>query len=53
MPENERLSGSIDQIDLAFVEREATPRFLMKLSTILYRTTVTGLPVLLSYNSRT
>ncbi len=36
MPENERLSGSIDQIDLAFVEREATPRFLMKLSIQLH-----------------
>jgi len=32
MPENASLSGSIDQIDLDFVEREATPRLLMKLS---------------------
>ena len=32
MAENARLSGSIDQINLEFVEREATPRFLMKLS---------------------
>jgi len=31
MPENARLSGSIDQIDLEFVERDATPRLLMKL----------------------
>ena len=32
MPENTRLSGSIAQFDLDFVEREATPRLLMKLS---------------------
>lgn len=32
MPESARFSGNIDQIDLAFVEREATPRLLMKLS---------------------
>ena len=36
MPENARLSGSIGQIDLDFVEREATPRLLMKLSIQLY-----------------
>jgi transposase-like protein len=36
MPENARLSGSIDQIDLEFIEREATPRFLMKLSIQLH-----------------
>jgi putative transposase len=36
MPENTRLTGSIDQIDLEFVEREATPRFLMKLSIQLH-----------------
>ena len=38
MPENARLSGSIDQIDSEFVEREATPRFLIKLSIQLYLT---------------
>jgi len=38
MPENTRLNGSIDQIDLEFVEREATPRFLMKLSIQLHLT---------------
>ena len=38
MPENARLSGSIDQIDLEFVEREATPRFLIKLSIQLHLT---------------
>jgi transposase-like protein len=32
MPENTRFSGNIDQMDLEFVEREATPRFLMKFS---------------------
>jgi len=36
MPENERLKGSIDQIELGFVEREATPEFLMKLSIQLH-----------------
>jgi putative transposase len=36
MPENDRLSGSLDEIDLEFVEREATPRFLMKLSIQLH-----------------
>jgi transposase-like protein len=36
MPENASLSGSIDQINLAFIEREATPRFLMKLSIQLH-----------------
>jgi transposase-like protein len=36
MPENTRLSGSIDQIDLDFVEREATPRFHMKLGIQLH-----------------
>ncbi|MFC7057228.1 IS6 family transposase [Halovenus salina] len=36
MSKNIRLSGSIDQIDLEFIEREATPRFLMKLSIQLH-----------------
>ena len=36
MPENTRLSGSIDQIELAFVEREATPQLLMKLGIQLH-----------------
>ena len=36
MPENDRLSRSLDEIDLEFVEREATPRFLMKLSIQLH-----------------
>jgi putative transposase len=36
MTKNARLSGSIDQIDLAFIEREATPQFLMKLSIQLH-----------------
>ncbi len=36
MPENGRLSGSIDQIELSFIEREATPTFLMKLSIQLH-----------------
>ncbi len=36
MPEFGRLSGSIDQIELGFVEREATPEFLMKLSIQLH-----------------
>ena len=36
MPENTRLSGTIDQINLEFVEREATPRLLMKLGIQLH-----------------
>ena len=36
MPENARLNGDLDEIDLGFVEREATPRFLMKLSIQLH-----------------
>lgn len=36
MPENVRLSGCLDEIDLSFVEREATPRLLMKLSIHLH-----------------
>ena len=32
MPENGRLIGNLDEIDLEFVEREATPRLLMKFS---------------------
>ena len=38
MPENARLSGCLDEIDLGFVEREATPRPLMKLSIQLHLT---------------
>jgi transposase-like protein len=36
MPENASLGGSLDQFDLDFVEREATPRLLMKLSIQLH-----------------
>src|SRR6056297_3856409 len=36
MPENTRLSGNIGQIDLDFVERQATTQFLMKLSIQLH-----------------
>jgi hypothetical protein len=36
MLKNGRLGGNIDQIELAFVEREATPEFLMKLSIQLH-----------------
>jgi len=36
MLENARLNGSIDQIDLEFVKREAAPRLLMKLSIQLH-----------------
>jgi len=36
MLENDRLSGCLDQIDVAFVEREATPQLLMKLSIQLH-----------------
>src|SRR6056297_2564406 len=36
MPENDRLNGCLDQIDLGFVEREATPQLLIKLSIQLH-----------------
>ena len=36
MPENASLSGCIDRIELGFVEREATPQLLMKLSIQLH-----------------
>ena len=36
MLENGRLNGSLGQIKLDFVEREATPEFLMKLSIQLH-----------------
>ncbi|GAA0271434.1 hypothetical protein GCM10009000_104030 [Halobacterium noricense] len=36
MPENTRLNGNINQIDLEFVEREVTPQLLMKLSIQLH-----------------
>jgi len=32
MPENDRLSGCLEEIGLGLVEREATPRLPMKLS---------------------
>ncbi|QLH79597.1 IS6 family transposase [Halosimplex rubrum] len=36
MPENASLGGNLDQFDLDFVDREATPRLLMKLSIQLH-----------------
>jgi transposase-like protein len=36
MPKNASLNGCIDRIELGFVEREATPRLLMKLSIQLH-----------------
>ena len=36
MPEYDRLKGCLDEIDLEFVEREATPWLLMKLSIQLH-----------------
>jgi transposase-like protein len=36
MPENASLSGTLDRIELEFVEREATPKLLMKLSIQLH-----------------
>ncbi len=32
MTENDRLGGCLDEINVDFVEREATPKLLMKLS---------------------
>ncbi|QSG16289.1 Transposase (plasmid) [Halapricum desulfuricans] len=50
MPENTRFSGSIDQINLEFVEREATPRLLMKLGIQLH---LAGLSLLGSQSQST
>jgi len=36
MPENGRLNGCLDEINLEFVEREATPRLLVKLGIQLH-----------------
>ena len=36
MPEHDRLNGCLDEIELGFVERESTPRFLMKLGIQLH-----------------
>lgn len=36
MPENDRLNGHLDEIDLESVEREAAPTFLMRLSVQLH-----------------
>ncbi len=36
MPENASFNGDIDQIELGFVERERTPKLLMKLSIQLH-----------------
>jgi transposase-like protein len=36
MPENDRLNGFLEEINLEFVEREATPRLMMKLSIQLH-----------------
>ena len=36
MPENARLNGCLDEIELGFVEREATPKLLMKLGIQLH-----------------
>ena len=36
MSKNDRLNGCLDEIELGFVEREATPQFLMKLGIQLH-----------------
>ncbi|CCQ35868.1 ISH14-type transposase ISNamo7 [Natronomonas moolapensis 8.8.11] len=36
MPKNARLNGHLDEIELGFVEREATPKLLMKLGIQLH-----------------
>ena len=36
MPENDRLNGCLGEIELGFVEREATPKLLMKLGIQLH-----------------
>ena len=55
MPENDRLNSCLDEINLEFVEREATPRLLMKLSIQLHLSglslsnTISFLEVFVSY----
>ncbi|MFQ3320431.1 MAG: putative transposase [Natronomonas sp.] len=36
MSENDRFEGFLDEIELGFVEREATPKLLMKLGVQLH-----------------
>lgn len=36
MPENDRLNGCLNEIELGFVEREVTPKLLMKLGIQLH-----------------
>ena len=36
MPENDHLNGCLNEIELGFVEREVTPRLLMKLGIQLH-----------------
>ena len=36
MPENDRLDGCLNELELGFVEREATPKLLMKLGIQLH-----------------
>ena len=36
MPKNDRLNGCLNEIELGFVERETTPRLLMKLGIQLH-----------------
>jgi len=36
MPENDRLDGCLNEIELGFVDREATPELLMRLGIQLY-----------------
>lgn len=38
MPENDRLNGCLNEIEVGLVVREATPRFLMKLGIQLHLT---------------
>jgi len=40
MPENTRLNGYLDEIDLEFVERKATPKLLMKVGIQLHLTSL-------------
>ncbi|WP_082222549.1 IS6 family transposase [Halorubrum halophilum] len=47
MPKNDRLSGCLDEINLEFVEREATPKLLMKLSIQLHLAELSSLNTVL------
>lgn len=47
MPENDRLSGCLDETNVDFVEQEVTPRLLMKLNIQLHLAELSFLNIVL------